>query len=82
MGDAAATAQLATQCDQITFENEFVDLEALGLLANQGVCFRPSLDSLKPLLDKYHQRCYLRNLGLLTPAFSRLRRLVGTTPQL
>ncbi len=70
--DATATAQLATQCDVITFENEFVDLEALALLANQGVCFRPSLEALKPLLDKYHQRCYLRDLGLPTPQFVAL----------
>ncbi|MBW4693923.1 MAG: 5-(carboxyamino)imidazole ribonucleotide synthase [Lyngbya sp. HA4199-MV5] len=70
--DATATAQLATQCDVITFENEFVDLEALSLLANQEVCFRPSLEALKPLLDKYHQRCYLRDLGLPTPKFVAL----------
>lgn len=70
--DAVATAQLAAQCDLITFENEFVDLAALGRLAHQGVCFRPSLESLQPLLDKYDQRCYLRDLGLPTPEFSRL----------
>lgn len=68
--DASATAQLAAQCDVITFENEFVDLDALSLLANQGVCFRPSLDALRPLLDKYHQRAYLQRLGLPTPKFA------------
>ncbi|HEY9894870.1 MAG TPA: 5-(carboxyamino)imidazole ribonucleotide synthase [Candidatus Sericytochromatia bacterium] len=68
--DATATAQLAAQCDVITFENEFVNLEALSRLAMQGVCFRPGLESLKPLLDKYHQRCYLQKLGLPTPQFA------------
>jgi len=34
-------AELATSCDVITFENEFVNLEALLPLAQQGVCFRP-----------------------------------------
>ena len=77
--DAIATAQLATQCDLITFENEFVDLKALEFLANQGVCFRPSLESLKPLLDKYDQRCYLRDRGLPTPEFSRLEDFAVTT---
>jgi 5-(carboxyamino)imidazole ribonucleotide synthase len=67
--DATATAVLASKCDIITFENEFVDLDALSILANQGVCFRPSLEALTPLLDKYHQRCYLRNLGLPVPEF-------------
>ena len=70
--DATATADLATLCDVITFENEFVNLEALSALAKQGVCFRPGLETLKPLLDKYHQRCYLRDLGLLTPQFVAL----------
>lgn len=70
--DAAATAKLATHCDVITFENEFIHLDALFPLANQGVCFRPRLDALAPLLDKYHQRCYLRDIGLPQPAFNLL----------
>ncbi|WP_421654785.1 5-(carboxyamino)imidazole ribonucleotide synthase [Leptothermofonsia sp. ETS-13] len=72
VADATATAQLATQCDVITFENEFVDLEALSLLESQGICFRPGLQALRPLLNKYHQRCYLRDLGLPTPNFFEL----------
>ncbi len=44
--DPEATAKLATLCDVITFENEFLDLNALQELALQGVCFRPSLDAL------------------------------------
>jgi 5-(carboxyamino)imidazole ribonucleotide synthase len=69
VADAAATAQLAAQTDVITFENEFVDLVALSALADRGVCFRPKLSVLEPLLDKYDQRSYLRNLGLPTPQF-------------
>ncbi|MBD2456621.1 5-(carboxyamino)imidazole ribonucleotide synthase [Nostoc sp. FACHB-87] len=67
--NAKATEILAQKSDVITFENEFVDLDALGVLANQGVCFRPRLEALSPLLDKYHQRCYLRDLGLPVPQF-------------
>jgi len=70
--DAAATAKLAAHCDVITFENEFINLDALFPLANQGVYFRPRLDALAPLLDKYHQRCYLRDIGLPQPAFNLL----------
>jgi 5-(carboxyamino)imidazole ribonucleotide synthase len=73
--DASATEILATKCDVITFENEFVNLDALSLLAQQGVCFRPSLEALAPLLDKYHQRCYLRDLGLPVPQFFALDEL-------
>jgi 5-(carboxyamino)imidazole ribonucleotide synthase len=67
--DAKATEILAQKSDVITFENEFVNLDALSLLANQGVCFRPKLAALVPLLDKYHQRCYLRDLKLPIPRF-------------
>jgi len=41
----------------------------LSVLEKQGVCFRPRLNALTPLLDKYHQRCYLRDLGLAVPQF-------------
>ncbi|MBN3963299.1 5-(carboxyamino)imidazole ribonucleotide synthase [Nostoc sp. NMS8] len=70
--DASATEIVAKKCDVITFENEFVNLQALSLLAQQGVCFRPRLEALAPLLDKYHQRCYLRDLGLPVPQFFAL----------
>jgi len=68
--DIEATAQLATRCDVITFENEFVDLKSLTHLAHQGTCFRPSLETLAPLLDKYYQRCYLQQLKLPVPQFA------------
>ncbi len=67
---AIATAALAQTCDVITFENEFVDLESLGRLEEQGVIFYPSLGSLAPLLDKLDQRRYLQSLGLPVPQFS------------
>ncbi|MFP4009030.1 MAG: 5-(carboxyamino)imidazole ribonucleotide synthase [Spirulinaceae cyanobacterium] len=70
--DDAATAQLAQQCDIITFENEFVDLEKLRPLAASGVTFRPRLEAIAPLLDKSDQRQYLRDLGIPVPEFSLL----------
>ncbi len=70
--DSLATAKLATLCDVITFENEFINLQELQSLAAQGVCFRPSLDSLAPLLDKYDQRSYLQTIGLPVPQFTAL----------
>jgi len=70
--DATTTEVLAQKCDVITFENEFVNLDALSVLESQGVCFRPRLAALAPLLDKYHQRCYLQQLGLPVPHFFAL----------
>ena len=68
--DPTATEQLARMCDVVTFENEFVNLKELQKLVNQGVCFRPSLDSLTPLLDKYEQRNYLQSIDVPVPKFS------------
>ncbi|HAA30622.1 MAG TPA: 5-(carboxyamino)imidazole ribonucleotide synthase [Cyanobacteria bacterium UBA8553] len=76
--DATATAQLASRCDVITFENEFINLEGLMQLAQQGVCFRPRLEALAPLLDKYDQRCYLEDIGLPQPDFMTLEGEVGS----
>lgn len=67
--DVKATAELASQCEVVTFENEFVDIPALELLASQGVCFRPNLSALVPLLDKYDQRSFLKDIGLPVPFF-------------
>ena len=66
--DANATAELATLCDVITFENEFINLPALRELL-PAANFRPSLDALTPLLDKYHQRNFLKKIDLPVPRF-------------
>ncbi|WP_414529814.1 5-(carboxyamino)imidazole ribonucleotide synthase [Nodularia chucula] len=70
--DALSTEILAKRTDIITFENEFVNLDALSLIQDQGFCFRPRLEALTPLLDKYDQRSYLQNLGLPVPQFFAL----------
>ncbi|MGD1703338.1 5-(carboxyamino)imidazole ribonucleotide synthase [Dapis sp. BLCC M229] len=67
--DAQATTKLANSCDVITFENEFINIDELSHLPENNVIFRPSLSVLKPLLDKYEQLCYLRDLGLPVPNF-------------
>lgn len=70
--DVAATAELAKRCDIITFENEFIDLDALKTLEQRGVCFSPNLATLSPLLDKYEQRSYLRQIGIDVPRFAAI----------
>ncbi len=74
--DATVTAQLARQCDVITFENEFIDLPALRQLESQTadseIVFAPSLDALSPLLDKYDQRLYCDRINLPSPPFTTL----------
>lgn len=73
--DASETINLARCCDAITFENEFINLGALRLLEESGVEFRPKLDSLAPLLDKYDQRCFLQDLGLTVPRFVAIQQV-------
>ena len=68
--DAKATADLTQKCEVITFENEFIDLEALRQLEQKGVNFQPSLNTLAPLLDKYNQRSYLQSIDIPVPKFS------------
>lgn len=74
VADVAATQDLAKRCDVITFENEFVDLAELEKIDNSNVLFRPRLSALKPLLDKYEQRCYLDDLKLPVPSFFKLEK--------
>lgn len=69
IADPDGTRTLAARCDAITFENEFVDLAALSSLAAAGVCFRPALGALKPLLDKARQRQFLADHGLPNPGY-------------
>jgi 5-(carboxyamino)imidazole ribonucleotide synthase len=70
VADALATHDLAQHCDVISFENEFVDLDALAKI--KRVPFFPQLKSLRPLLDKLDQRSYFQQLGLPTPHFVEL----------
>lgn len=72
VADAAGTAVLSDHCEVITFENEFVDLPALSPLAERGVCFRPALSALAPLLDKYTQRQFLADHSLPNPPYVTL----------
>ncbi len=67
--DVTATAKLVDQCDVVTFENEVVDLDALGKLVEQGANFRPTLEFLAPLLDKYDQRRCCEQFDIPVPRY-------------
>ena len=74
--DVEATRRLAAGCSAVTFENEWIDLDALAPLAAAGVSFLPSLDSLQPLLNKHDQRQLLQRLGLPSPDWRLLADLL------
>jgi len=75
VGDANATLELSRRCGAISFENEWVDLDALAPLAEAGVVFLPSLESLGPLVDKRQQRDLLGRLSIPTPRWLPLNAL-------
>jgi 5-(carboxyamino)imidazole ribonucleotide synthase len=74
--DVAATRELASACRAITFENEWVDLQALAPLAAEGVQFLPSLSALEPLVCKRSQRELLQRLQLPAPPWLPLTELL------
>ena len=80
--DANATQQLLGRCSGITFENEWVSIEALTALERKGARFRPSLSSLKPLVNKLHQRQLLDQLAIPSPAWVELRSIDPGSPTL
>ncbi|QPN66411.1 5-(carboxyamino)imidazole ribonucleotide synthase [Synechococcus sp. CBW1006] len=67
LSDAAATRRLAEDCAAISFENEWLDLEALAPLADDGIRFIPSLEALQPLISKRSQRELQQRLQLPSP---------------
>lgn len=80
--DAAATRELSGRCRQITFENEWVPVDALLALEREGVVFSPSLTSLVPLVNKLSQRKLLNDLAIPSPAWICLDEINRAKPTL
>ena len=80
--DAGATRELSTHCAGITFENEWVAVDALMPLERQGVQFTPSLASLVPLVNKLSQRRLLDDLLIPSPEWISLAELNPGSPSL
>ena len=80
--DGAGTRQLVEGCDGVTFENEWVNIDALIPLEQQGVCFRPSLAALTPLVDKLSLRQLLTDLSIPSPPWCPLNGISPSQPAL
>jgi 5-(carboxyamino)imidazole ribonucleotide synthase len=78
--DVAATAELASRCGAISFENEWVDLEGLVPLETAGVRFMPRLGALAPLVCKKGQRQLLAQCSLPSPRWCELP-ATGAVPE-
>ena len=80
--DVAGTRELVVGCDGITFENEWVNIDALLPLEQQGVRFQPSLAALSPLVDKLSQRQVLDDLAIPSPPWCPLSLISPAQPAL
>ena len=80
--DVAGTRDLVVGCEGITFENEWVNIDALLPLEQQGVRFRPSLAALSPLVDKLSQRQLLDDLAIPSPPWCPLSLVSPAQPAL
>ena len=80
LDDVTATAELARRCQVITFENEWVPLEALAALRQAGVRFLPDLGALDSLMCKRSQRELLERLALPTPRWCPLEAVLAPPP--
>jgi len=75
LDDDQATRVLADRSGAISFENEWMPLERLHVLAQEGVSFIPGLDALAPLISKRGQRQLLNQLHLPCPRWCDLEQV-------
>ncbi len=80
LNDVQATRRLASRCQAISFENEWVALDALEALRAEGIRFLPDLDALRPLVSKRGQRELLNRLSLPCPSWSPLEAVFPPPP--
>lgn len=80
--DAVATHHLISDCNSITFENEWINVDALLPFEQQGFYFTPSLSALSHLVDKKSQRRLLDNLGIPCPEWIPLTNISPVSPSL
>ena len=80
--DVAGTRELVVGCDGVTFENEWVNIDALLPLEQQGVRFCPSLAALSPLVDKLSQRQLLDDLAIPSSPWCPLSLISPAQPAL
>ncbi len=70
--DPVALAALAAAADVITIEIENVDVEALARIVESGTDVYPRPPALRRLVNKLHQKTWLRGAGLPTSDFTAM----------
>jgi len=63
--------ELIKVCEKIIFENEWIRIEKLNLIESENI-FVPSLESIKPLVDRISQKKLLERLSLPSPRWKSI----------
>ena len=67
--EAVKVAELAAECDVITFELEDIDVAPLKVLQDQGMSIHPAPGVLATIQDKLKQKQFLQSAGIPTSPF-------------
>lgn len=62
---------LIKECEKIIFENEWIKIEKLNLIQSKNI-FVPSLESIKPLVDRISQKILIERLELPSPRWKSI----------
>ena len=71
---------LISKCEKIIFENEWVKIDKLSLFGSENI-FIPSLEAIKPLLDRFSQKKLIDSLNIPCPEWIALNDLKGLSDE-
>ena len=58
--------ELIKECEKIIFENEWIKIDKLNLIGNNDI-FVPSLNAIKPLVDRFSQKILIDRMNIPCP---------------
>ncbi len=63
---------LIKECEKVIFENEWIKIEKLNLIDSKNI-FVPSLESIKPLVDRISQKKLIERMNLPSPRWISIK---------
>ncbi len=67
---------LINECEKIIFENEWIKIDKLNLIDTKNI-FIPSLDAIKPLVDRISQKKLIDSINLPSPKWMSIKDLIS-----
>ncbi len=65
---------LINECERIIFENEWIKIDKLNLIDTKNI-FIPSLDAIKPLVDRISQKKLIDSINIPSPKWISIKDL-------